>query len=106
MHSSFNIHPTLKLQVLFTQGIRRFPTTEKTLKDLFLPCIKVLSSSREHPKPHTFIISKEEVANLYVLDEHLKQEKGKEKKKKRMSVQRLNTCHRQLQIPVVFNSVL
>jgi len=63
----------------------------------------VLSHSREHPKPYAFSIPKEEVANLYVLDEHLKQEKGKEKKQ--MSVQRLNTCHRQLQSFTVFNSV-
>lgn len=53
---------------------------QKRPKALFLPCINVLSHSREHPKPYAFSIPKEEVANLYVLDEHLKQEKGKEKK--------------------------
>lgn len=56
------------------------PIAEET-KALLLPCIKELSRSREHPQPHASITPEEEVANLYVLDEHLKREKGKEKKK-------------------------
>lgn len=39
-----------------------------------------------------FNIAKEKVANLYVLDEHLKQEKGKEKE---ISSKVWITCHKQ-----------
>lgn len=61
--------------------------SKKDLERFFLPCIKVKSCSRKHPKPHAFIIPKEEFANLYVLDEHLKQERKRGKKNK-MSVQK------------------
>lgn len=49
----------------------------------------MLSHSREHHKPHAFTIPKQEAANLYVLDEHLKQEgKGKTKTKQQTNKQK------------------
>lgn len=47
-----------------------FPPKSVLVKFAFLPCSKMPTLLSD--------IAKEKVANLYVLDEHLKQEKGKE----------------------------